>query len=160
MKMINSYSTHQSSTQLSIHTLTDHADEPTLTNIQLNKFMGTPFKTPKPTNTLRVHAGNPNGIRVRKTTNNYAEYLQTMKTIETDCILLYEINFDTQKPAVKKALHDTTRQNYDFSRLTFSSSSIPSTHHFKPGGTLLLLQGNTTGRVTEKGGDDFGRWCY
>ena len=77
--MINPYSTHQSSTQSSIHPLTDHADETTLTNIQLNKFMGTPFKTPKPTNTFRVHSGNPNGIRVQKATNDYAEYLKTMK---------------------------------------------------------------------------------
>ena len=58
--------------------------------------MGTPFKTPKPTNIFRVHAGNPNGIRVQKSTNDYAEYLQTMKIFETDCILLYEINLDTQ----------------------------------------------------------------
>ena len=140
--------------------LTDHPDMTTLQNLQLNNFYGEPYKNQKPPNTFRLHAWNPNGIKIDRLENVYVEYLRSMATIEADCIALYEINLDTQQHKIRKTLHETTKTHFEHHRLTFGSSAIPSTHSFKPGGTLLLLQGNTTRRVTSKGTDDLGRWCY
>ena len=81
--------------------LTDHPDMTTLQNLQLNNFIGDPYKNQKPPNTFRLHAGNPNGLNVDRLENEYAEYLRSMATIEADCIALYEINLDTQQHRVK-----------------------------------------------------------
>ena len=96
-------------TQLTPHTpltLMDHPEMTTLQNLELNNFIGDAYKNQKPPNTFRLHAGNPNGLKVDRLENEYAEYLRSMATIEADCIALYEINLDTQKPAIKKSLHD------------------------------------------------------
>ena len=88
---------------------TDHPDRPTLQNLQLNNFIGDPYKNQKPPNTFRLHAGNPNGIKVEKFDNDYAEYLRSMALIDADCVAMFEINLDTQKPAIKKTLHETSK---------------------------------------------------
>ena len=57
-------------------------------------------------------------------------------------------------------VYDTTNYTFDHYRLTCASSSIPSSFDFKPGGTLIITQGNAVGRVTLSGSDPMGRWSY
>jgi hypothetical protein len=86
--------------------------------------------------------------------------MEEMKRMDVDITCLYEINLDTHKSRVKKLLYENANQIFDYSRLSIASSAIPSDNEFKPGGTLLLSQGNVTGRFLEKGSDHMGRWTY
>jgi hypothetical protein len=40
------------------------------------------------------------------------------------------------------------------------TSSIPANKFYKPGGTLILAQGDVVGRIKEKGSDSLGRWSW
>ena len=86
--------------------------------------------------------------------------MEEMKRMQVDVTCLYEINLDTTNHGVKSKMHKNSRQIFDHSRLTMSSSTIPSANDFKPGGTLMLAQGHVTGRITSSGEDDMGRWTY
>ena len=84
-----------------------------------------------------------------------------MHEIQADSWGIAELNLDTQRSNVKEILHRTTRRQYDFAKMTFGSSSIPSRRHdYKPGGTLLASQGHITSRILHQDSDYMGRWSY
>ena len=61
---------------------------------------------------------------------------------------------------MKHTMYETTQQFFDHTNLMLSSSGIPSTTTFKPGKTLMTMQGATQARIMNTGGDPFGQWVY
>jgi hypothetical protein len=61
-----------------------------------------------------------------------------------------------------------TKEEYDLimkevfgtSRTTYSSAPAPTTSTYQPGGTLLTINGHTTGRVAKSGSDPWGHFCW
>jgi hypothetical protein len=129
-------------------------------NMLSNDLIGVPISEEKHSDSIRLYFGNPNGITLNDSGGDLREYLEQMQQIEIDLIGLSEHNLDTHKPKVKSIIYDTCRNIYNHSKVAFSSSSIPSNTQFKPGGTMLIAQGNLTSRILQQGADSFGRWSY
>ena len=77
--------------------------------------------------------------------------------VQADTLCLYEHNLNSYNHAVKNILYKTTQHAFDHSKLT-ASSPIPATSTFKPGGTMILMQGSCIGRLILSGHDEMGRW--
>lgn len=115
----------------------------------------------KPSNTFRIYYTNPNGFTYSNSTeNDLTEHYNEILRLDTDLFCAAEINLDTTKHSVKHHLHSTTKHVFDHSWLTYSSTTIPSVNTYKPGGTLSLIQGSSTGRVISAGSDVMGQWSY
>jgi hypothetical protein len=52
------------------------------------------------------------------------------------------------------------KQTFTHCLLQTATSSIPAEKFYKPGGTMLLAQGNVVGRIKERGSDPLGRWSW
>ena len=64
-----------------------------------------------------------------------------------------------QQP-VKQALKDGLKTVDPKGTATWSSSTVPSTNSYKPGGTGIVNFNHISGRVKERGSDPLGRWTY
>ena len=129
-------------------------------NYAKNKHIGLPITDEKDKGTYRLYAGNPNGLKLGPKGGDWSDYCEAIKRLQVDTGCLFEINLDTTKYSIKNILHDTARNVFDHSKLDFCSSSVPSQNDFKPGGTLVVTQGNFKGRVIDSGCDALGRWTY
>ena len=135
-----------------------------ITNSQNNKryqhheYIGLLINEDKDKGIYRVIGGNPNGLKLNAKGGELSEYIEEAKHMSADTIALYEINLDTHIPVVTKLIHDTSQQLFDFQKTSFTSSTIPSKNHYKPGGTLLITNGKCSGRVVSSGVDNMGRW--
>jgi hypothetical protein len=99
-------------------------------------------------------------VKIGPKGGEYGEYLEEMKRMKSDTTCLFEVNLDTLKHEIRENLFKTTRNIFDHNRLNITSSSVPSKHDYKPGGTLIMTQGNFKGRVIDSGSDALGRWTY
>jgi hypothetical protein len=52
------------------------------------------------------------------------------------------------------------KQTFEHHTLQTATSLIPADKFYKPGGTMLLAQGNVVGRIKERGSDPLGRWSW
>ena len=120
-------------------------------NLTENKYIGQPITEEKGKDVYRLYAGNPNGVKIGPKGGEYGEYLEEMKRMKSDTTCLFEVNLDTLKHEIRENLFKTTRNIFDHNRLNISSSSVPSKHDYKPGGTLIMTQGNFKGRVIDSG---------
>ena len=153
-ELIHDINNNDSNTQTNIdNTQQNH-------NLENNKYIGTEIDHRKADGVFRVIGGNPNGIKITEKGGELAEYLEEAKRMSADTVMMYEINLDTQKPKVKQVIHSTCNNLYDHHSITYASSATPSKNQFKPGGTVLCVTENSSGRVTAKGSDDMGRWTY
>jgi hypothetical protein len=67
---------------------------------------------------------------------------------------------DTDKFAVHQLLQQTAHRTFPHHVLQTSTSSIPADKFYKPGGTMLLAQGDVVGRIKARGSDSLGRWSW
>jgi hypothetical protein len=67
---------------------------------------------------------------------------------------------DSNKFAVRQALQTIARKLFQHHCLQTATSSTKADKFYKPGGTLLLAQGDTVGRIKERGSDSLGRWAW
>ena len=119
-----------------------------------------PLLLPKPNNTFRIYAKNPNGLSVG-TGGNLPIMLQDIQEAEVDCYLCPETKLDSQQDWVQKQLHNHCRQTFGRKwKIVLGSSKIASPTQHKPGGVLAMMTGNNVGRVYTTGADPFGRWTY
>ena len=116
----------------------------------------------KDENTFRVFGSNPNGLSLGHDGGDFAELCLEMSNSQVDTWCIYETKLDTTQHTVRNKLHDTIRKHTEHSRIVFGSSSISTARGraYKPGGTLEVTQGRTTGRVVKQGQDPMGRWTY
>jgi hypothetical protein len=116
--------------------------------------------TPKPSSVLRLYFCNPNGLQLHSTGGELTEFLSQVADVDPDIIGVTEQNLDTTKLHIQLCMKSSIRSVFAKSYLVTSSSTIPSDHDFKPGGTLIAAQANITGRIVTSGVDSFGRWAF
>ena len=125
-----------------------------------NGYIGEEIKE-KPDGCFRVFGKNPDGITLGHDGGEFADWCTEMAMLQVDSWGIYELNLDTQRPAVKDILFNTVRRDQEHNRLVFGSSTIPSRKsNYKPGGVLLATTGRMTGRVVRQGTDRMGRWAF
>ena len=125
-----------------------------------NLFIGTPLPEDKPNNVFQLLYGNPNGFTIGPRRGDFIDYCKEVCQFQADTSCLYEHNLDSHNHKVRNILYKTTQCAFDHSKFTTASSSIPATSTFKPGGTMILTQGASIGRLISSGQGEMGRWSY
>ena len=128
--------------------------------IAANSFIGSPLPEDKLDHVFCLLCGNPNGFNFGPQEGNFINYCKEVYRFQTDTSCLYEHNLDSYNHAVKNILYKTTQCAFDHSKLTTTSSPIPATSTFKPGGTMILTQGSCISRLISCGHNEMGRWSY
>jgi exonuclease III len=126
-------------------------------NQRENKFWGDELKE-KQQGTMRVYSINVNGMSLDRRGGKFADICSVIKEVQCDIFCGQEHNLDTTQSTVRKVLYDTAKQFWERLRLSFGSSPIEYKTQFKPGGTIMLTVGHTTGRIIEQIQDKWGRW--
>ena len=108
---------------------------------------------------LRLYAVNLNGIPLDARGGQFDITCRILKEIQADVFCGQEHNLDTSQEPIRKILFDTASQHWERNRLTIGTTPIPFKSMFKPGGTLILTVGSTTGRVVKQVRDKWGRWA-
>jgi hypothetical protein len=112
----------------------------------------------KPDDIFRLYFQNVKGLRIGNNGLDILDYFCHMKSIGADIFGANEINVDTNHPLVQRLLRRHSNQVWEHSRIQTSSSQISFNSTRKPGGTLLGVTGNTTGRVMAQYSDPMGRF--
>ena len=127
-------------------------------NILHNDSKGTPLPNKNPSHT-RFYFQNPNGISAADDFQAWREHLQTSIELSADCYTLSETNINSNHVQTISKLSQQTRKLTNLpSRLFLNNSTIPFETSYQPGGTLQLLQGSITGRISQLTKDPLGRW--
>ena len=63
-------------------------------------------------------------------------------------------------PKSKEEYDLILKEVFGTSRITYSSAPAPTNSTYLPGGTLLTMNGHTTGRVAKSGSDPWGRYSW
>eukprot|EP00957_Ditylum_brightwellii_P185360 14114199-Ditylum_brightwellii.AAC.1 len=71
-----------------------------------------------------------------------------------------EHSLDTLCGNIPRTIHDTVQHHFEHSKVTMASSCIHVQNHFKPGGTMSMIQGDMVGCIIDTGGDEYGQWVY
>jgi exonuclease III len=108
-----------------------------------------------------VYFVNVNGISYGATGGDFATIGKTANDHGIDILGIAETHLDTTRFPVREVLRKAALQNLDTThvKLVTASSNRQYNSYRKPGGTLLLTQGHTTGRCQKSFSDDMGRWC-
>ena len=145
-----------------IHSPNDdnHNNDPSLATYQ---WVGDAFSEDKPTKTLRLAFQNLNGLGSTQYKNQISLLANEQVTLDIDILGMTEhcVNIrhqDTLKN-LQQAIRSTT---YEKTTLQINASESPTNQRYLPGGTALMLIGNTVGRIEPngRGGDAMGRWSY
>jgi Reverse transcriptase (RNA-dependent DNA polymerase) len=119
---------------------------------------------PKPQkNTFRVYFQNINGLHLQRPNNNLLFNLESMQQMEVGLFGWAETNTNWLNPATQSLFRQSANKILNTTKITFSTSSIPTTSKYKPGGTCTTLVGKWGGRATQEAGADptgMGRWSY
>ena len=94
--------------------------------------------------------------------NNYLE-LHTMckhlQTYKIDIIALQEINLDLLHHGVRNNIKNVFKEYFSQIHMTFSTVGIKAETQAKPGGTILVINGNLASNIIHTHTDNLGRWC-
>ena len=114
--------------------------------------------TEKPDGVTRLFSLNVNGLSLDQRGGQFDELCQLTKEVQADILCCQEHNLDTTQSTVRRILYETTRQHWNRSRAQFSSTPIPFTHFYKPGGTMIMIVDQASGRIKSQTTDHLGRW--
>ena len=118
-----------------------HPHQPPPPPLTANSFIGTPPPEDKPDHVFHLLCGNPNGFNLGYRGGDFTDYFKEVHRFQADKSCLYEHNLDSYNHSVKNILYKTTQRTLDHPKLTTTSSPIPATSTFIPGGTMILTQG-------------------
>ena len=113
--------------------------------------------------TVRLYFQNVNGLPYRPPHQKILEKLDPLIDLQPDYFGLAETNLDLNKTNVKYATTNAIKRTFDRSTITSTTTSdIPFTSHYKPGGTLCTAVGQWASHVADTGQDPhgLGRWSY
>jgi hypothetical protein len=71
-----------------------------------------------------------------------------------------EHNLDTNKFVVHGSLQDITNKSFQHHCIQTVTSSTTANKFYKPGGTMLMAQGDLVGRIKNQGSNLLGRWSW
>ena len=128
--------------------------------LNTNSIIGTPLPKDKPDNVFCLLCRNPNGFSIGPCGGDFIDYCKEVCQFQVDTSCLYKHNLDSHNHKVRNILYKTTQCTFDHLKLTIASSSILATSTFKPGGTMILMQGLSIGRLISSGQDEMGHWSY
>ena len=112
----------------------------------------------KQEHTTRVYGMNVNGLSLDKRGGQLDELCNVIKEVQADVFCGQEHNLDSDHTQVRQILYQTTRHHWKRSRITFGTTPIAFSKHYKPGGTFMITTGDLTGRVIARHQDKWGRW--
>ena len=128
--------------------------------IQENSHFGDLMPVPIPESTTRMYFINLNGINIDQKANKFRDLCKELRKADVQIFAAAEHNLDTNKFVVRQKLDAAARQTFPHHCLQTATSSIPAEKCFKPGGTLLLAQGDIVGRIKDRGSDSLSRWAW
>ena len=96
---------------------------------------------------------NINGINLEKQAVHFRDLCTKIKKAGIHLLALAEHNLDTNKFAIRQLLQQTAQKGFPHHVMQTSTSTIPADKFYKPGGTMLLAQGDVVGRIKERGSD-------
>jgi exonuclease III len=130
----------------------------TPSNLKHNDHWGPEMIERKPDDIFRLYFQNVKGLRLGNNGLDMLDYFCQMKSIDANIIGANEINLDTNHPLVQRTFRRHQSQVWAHSRIQTSSSQISFNSTRKPGGTLLGVTGNTSGRIMSHYSDSMGRF--
>jgi hypothetical protein len=126
-------------------------------NQRSNTSWGNPLEK-KPDKVTRLYGMNVNGLRLDKRGGQLDVLCAVMKEAQADVFCGQEHILDSNNTHVRQILYRTVQHHWKRSRVTFGTTPIPFSKHYKPGGTFMITSGNVTGRVIARKSDKWGRW--
>jgi hypothetical protein len=112
----------------------------------------------KPSHCTRIHIQNVNGFTLDSRGGQFDDFCAIHKEIQADISCGQEHKLDSTQMQVRSVLYETAQRHWDRSKMTFGTSPIPFSSHYKPGRTFILTTGSATGRVRKQHRDKWGRW--
>ena len=145
--------------------LDNDAAEPMFQHLQViqvgrDEHVGDPLMIPRPQNTFRILAKNPNGISLGDGGNLHMT-LEDLEHAQVNLFLASETKLDSTHDWVQSKVTCQCRSVFAKKfKVVMGSSKVQYPGQHKPGGVMALLTGNAVGRVQSMGEDSFGRWVY
>ena len=115
---------------------------------------------PKPTDTLRIYSQNVQGIPTTNTKEHFHAMLTTMTDREVDVFGWAETNLEWNDYKLNAELFPIFKKHFPQGKWLPSTSKIPFTKNYKPGGNLMGIQKNANARTHQTHRDPMGRWCW
>ena len=85
--------------------------------------------------------------------------IEAMSDLDIDVMGMSETN----KPWTSENKHEydiLMRMQFRQSQTVYSSAATSRASRYQPGGNLLTINGQTTGRISARGSDELGRFCW
>ena len=115
---------------------------------------------PKPTDTLRIYSQNVQGIPTTHTKEHFHAMLTTMTDREVDVFGWAETNLEWNDYKLNAELFPIFKKHFPQGKWLPSTSKIPFTTNYKPGGNLMGIHKNANARTHQTHRDPMGRWCW
>jgi hypothetical protein len=128
--------------------------------MKTNEVFGNDMHIPISPDLTRLYFINLNGLSLKDKSVKFRELCEEIQASDIHLFAAAEHNLDTNKFAVRKCLQDTARKTFKQHSLQLATSSIPAEKFYKPGGTMIMAQGDIVGRIKERGSDPLGRWTW
>jgi hypothetical protein len=125
-----------------------------------NEVFGDTMQIPLQSHTTRLYFANLNGINLEKNAAKFRDLCEEIRMSDIQLFAGAEHNLDTNKFAVRQSLQNIARQSFTHHSLQTATSSTKADRFYKPGGTLILAQGDMVGRIKDRGSDSLGRWTW
>jgi hypothetical protein len=126
--------------------------------MEANNVFGDQMQIPIGNNTTRMYFINLNGLNLQE--DKFRSLCKAMNKADVHLFAAAEHNLDTNKFIVRQSLQNIARKTFKHHSIQTATSSILSDKFYKPGGTMIMVQGNLVGRIKEQGSDSLGRWTW
>lgn len=126
------------------------------------KWQGDEISDYKEDHLLRIMYHNVNGLST-KGAEGFDMFIHEQAQLQIDVQGISEHCLDTTKFQVLHTLQEIARRQFPGqSMIQMNSSTTPALNVYKPGGTGIIMLGNSTSRLEPngRGGDSMGRWSY
>jgi hypothetical protein len=115
---------------------------------------------PSPPNTTRLYFINLNGLNLEKKAVKFRDLCEELRKADLHLFSAAKHNLDTNKFAVQQNLQNIARKSFPHQCIQTATSSTLANKFYKPGGTLIMAQGDLVGRIKDRGSDSLGRWSW
>jgi hypothetical protein len=126
----------------------------------INEFCGDTISIPKPPNTTRITCKNHHHISINPSENQVQQICRDQRRQESDVHAVQSHKLDHNQFIVRDSFNIAARQIHHKYKLEIGSSDTRTVTTYKAGDTVLIAQGNITGRVRAHDSDPHGRWSY
>lgn len=133
---------------------------PAVIPVKTNEVFGDAMQLPISENTTRLYFINLNGLNLQNQSVKFRELCEELHQSDVHLFAAAEHNLDTNKFAVRKSLQDTARKTFKHHCIQTATSSTVAEKFYKPGGTMIMAQGDVVGRIKDRGSDPLGRWSW